>query len=526
MHYRFVLILAGLIVWTGCTSGLQVNHHSLPILAGPGGFDVTSSGNPHASHRKAAALAAGKGTRNLLAEGQTIVRNIAHNQERGVAPRNEILLATAIEDVTASPNVSAPQPLLLDAQDPLMAPVVGPSEFGIEATLPQLLELALAQHPRLQVRENEVRVARAAVLTAATRDNPQFVMDTDTPVNESGPTQLGFRLTFPIHTAGKLQRRQMAAMAGVRRAWVERGVDESLLMLEVVDAASEVLYLQELLTLQQRLQAIAEERAKLVAEETEFDPDAADNRIVKPINAEVAAWQEQSRQLDTQRALTSAKSVLTRALGVSPDTELRLNDDLSMDSAALISLEEVVALARDRSPEFAAADSALEETRQRHALAFAEAVPDIELGPRYQDELDDDGTDSIGIRFETDVPVFDKNQGEIAGTGAQMAVDASNARLAEHNATNDAAEQYRELLRIRENWQSLGASTAAMQSRYQQQLNDPGVRRIVPGSEIASIRQQLLQFQIVALEMRYRFFRASRRLEVLLGQSIFLSSPG
>ena len=43
---------------------------------------------------------------------------------------------------------------------------------------------------------------------------------------------------------------------------------------------------------------------------------------------------------------------------------------------------------------------------------------------------------------------------------------------------------------------------------------------MVAKSEIAAIQQQLLKYDLTDLELRYRFYRARNRLEVLLGQSM------
>jgi outer membrane protein TolC len=293
--------------------------------------------------------------------------------------------------------------------------------------------------------------------------------------------------------------------------------------LEAVDAASEVLYLKHLLVLQSEMQDLADARARLI--DSDIILDQTNVRLTDKVAAELAAAELRTERRETRRKLAVARLRLARAIGAPPEMDFNLADELQVPMAALIPVEVVIELARQRSPEFAAAGAAIEETFQRCVQARAEAVPDFELGPRYQDELDADGTDRLGVRFATDVPIFDRNQAAIAREAAQMRADQANAFLAEHNAASDAAALYHELENLREDWQNLQATTRQMKARCDKLFSDPVVRRGVPEAQTIRLKQQLLRQKALDLTIRQRFFQVRHSLEVLVGQPIVVGAP-
>ena len=137
--------------------------------------------------------------------------------------------------------------------------LASPQEFTVE----EALLFTLDNHPRLRARAEEVEVARAALITAGILPNPQFVLDTDSPTSDPGATELATRVMFTIPTGGKRHLAEIAAKAGIDEARWAVDTEAHLLLTETADAALEVLFLQELVKLQQEMIRIAQEAVDL-----------------------------------------------------------------------------------------------------------------------------------------------------------------------------------------------------------------------------------------------------------------------
>ena len=385
----------------------------------------------------------------------------------------------------------------------------------VAMTLGQLLDYARERHPRLAVRDRQVEVARADVLTAVTRDNPQFVMDVDTPVNEADPTQLSVRVMFPFHTAGKLARRRDVAWAGVRRACRARTVEEATILAEIVDAASDVVYLQELLGLQAELQKSATERAGLIPADFTVDPSGA-VKITDKVQAETEAAKFELQQLETRRDLTVARAKLATAMGAPPEWNIELADSEESEGEILLPLEEVVQMAQAGNPAVAEALAAVDQSHCEHALAWAEGVPDFEFGPRYRDEFGDKDTDTIGARLGFDLPIFNRNQGAIEKTSAEIDAGHEQVRAAEQSAANIAAGLYRELVRVRQSAAEHRTTLERLATRYQTLIDNPLLKGQLPADQVLRLQNELLRQRLDELKLAYHAYRLRHRLELLI----------
>lgn len=553
--YRATFVVWGALTWTGCASPMRMDQRS-NVDSQFGVPRVSSNSNGTAQPRRTTQLAF-KPTpeeqaamlNDVVDPSQPVDRRVAANSRTALpasSPRTPQPTGTRspADKVVARPNSNGQsmpakktvstqratgggrptsiQPvnveIPVDATE--VVETVETNQTAHSMSIDELLSFAQQNHPLLMVRESEVQVARAGVVGACVRDNPQFVLNTDTPVDVSGPTQIGFRVTFPFITGDKLAHRQAAAMATVHATAMLRYVDESVVMLDAVDAASEVVYLRQLLDVQQELQQVAEERASKFVSDLEMRRSGSSIRISNKLSAELDAMKLKSRQFETERALTVAQSELARAIGAAADMQIDVSDSLEIPDGALLPVETVTALARDRSPLISSISAKMNETQYLHNLAHAEGIPDFELGPRVQTDLDTHGGQSIGLRFNTDLPIHDRNQGDIAETAAEMQVDQANMQLADFQAVSDAVAAYKELIRIRENALELRELTSKMEERYEQFASDERVKDVITEADALELRQELVSQKLVELELRYQFFRQLHRLQVLVGQSI------
>ena len=387
-----------------------------------------------------------------------------------------------------------------------------------EMTLDETLQHALHNHPLLLSRHHEVTVAQALLVTAGLLPNPELVINTQSPVYDTGdPTELSWRVVFEIPTAGKRWRRESVAQAGIRRSRMTLARETELILREAADAAITVVYLQELIELRGELQQLAEQRA--TAAPPPLGAGAAQRDVGNRMRAEIDAVDAQTQLLDAKSTLAVAQARLARAIGLAADVRVTVNGVLDVEPAPLMPLDAVLALARTNNPRLAEACAALNESQRSHQLALAEAVPDVRMGPRYRDTLgvDDDG---IGGRFETELPIFNRNQGGIMETAAQMQSNRALVRVAELESLSDVAAAHAELETIQKSIAYYSTDGTSAIQRIQKRVENPQVQALVGPDELLQIRLDMASLQLRRLRQQYRYHQLLTQLEILVGEQI------
>jgi cobalt-zinc-cadmium efflux system outer membrane protein len=141
---------------------------------------------------------------------------------------------------------------------------------------------------------------------------------------------------------------------------------------------------------------------------------------------------------------------------------------------------------------------AITKARQSHKLAKANAVPNLvaSVGPRYSD-IDNETTIDVGIGIE--IPLFDRNQGEISATLAERLSASANLKStqleliaevsrtwATYQTARSAANRYRTQL-IPKAQRTLDLTRQAYQSGKSDYLRMLDAQQIVIESEISYI---------------------------------------
>lgn len=458
------------------------------------------------------------------AERETGVVAAAHSTTvvpRGSAPRDDRSPRSPSleveEPATPAIAVSPEQP---DGAKSLLSVVTRESDpvgAATERTLEEILDHALSAHPLLQARRHEVSIARAKLVTAGLLPNPRLVMDTDSPVHEAGPTELTTRVTFEIPTGGKRRLRKAVAESEIQRARAALSRETELVLLEAADAAITTLYWQELLRLTTRAKEIAAEKAKLT--KPSRDNRGPGLRLVDAVEAECDAADAEARWIDTQSRSVAAQLRLSKAVGIYPPLPIQIAGTVEVDSGPLLSLDEVITIARSNRPELSEARAALCTSQRRYDLSYAERVPNVRLGPRYRDRLGE-ADDEIGVRFNVDIPLFDRNQGGILESGAEVRASRARFEVARLSALGDVAEAFLEIESLHQALARYKAGGLERMEHYEALLRDPNAQQGISRIQALDLRRRLVQARITHLELRCRYLRLRARLEIVLGRSL------
>ena len=385
-----------------------------------------------------------------------------------------------------------------------------PSQFTIE----QALLYTLDNHPRLRARAEEVEVARADLIAAGLLPNPQLVVDTDAPINESGPVELSGRLVFTIPTGGKRGRAAAAARAGITKAQAAIGVEANALLTETADAVLEVLYLQELVQLERELATMAEDAAKL---------ELARIGTVAPASqglaSEINAAEIEFDALNNESLLDVARLRLSRAMGIVRPQEIQVAGSLDVHPFARPPLDTLLSEVLTVRPELAEAEAAIEKSRRDAVAAQAKAVPDIDLGPRYQSDLGEQ-RDKLGVRFGMDLPWFDRKQGDIYEASWQARVNEALRDDLRIQSLHDVAKAYQQLEPIETALAQYNQRILPLMRRTEALLRDPDLVRALDMVQLSDQLRKLDQVRLKELKLRYEHNRIRTTLELLLGRRL------
>jgi outer membrane protein TolC len=401
------------------------------------------------------------------------------------------------------------------AADGNIATSTRPSEFTVE----QALLYTLENHPRLRARAQEVEVARAALITAGIVPNPQLVVDAQTPINESGTVELSGRLMFTIPTGGKRGYAAAAANAGIAEAHAAIDSEAQILLTETAAAALEVLYLQELVRLQRDLAALADEAAALERARVEGAVAGALDSLAAEINAAEVDFDS----FNNETLLAIARIRLSRAMGLVRPEAVTVSGSLAVRPLAKMPLANLLAEAVQVRPELAQAEAAIVASRRDAVAARAAAIPDVELGPLYSTELGEQ-EDTLGVRFGTDLPWFDRGQGDVYEAASQARVNEALRDEVQVTTLHDVASAYQQLRPIELALARYEETIVPLAQKTEALLRDPDAARILDAVELSDELRKLGQIRLKHLQLRYQHNQIRTTLELLLGRRLAVAT--
>lgn len=381
-------------------------------------------------------------------------------------------------------------------------------------TFDQAVDFALTNHPQLRVRQADVEVARAQLVTAGLLPNPDFVIQPTASLN-GGPPDLFFRLGYPIPTAGKVGLRKQVARVGVGRAALRLDQETLQVLTDTSNAAVQTLYLQERLSLQSRFVELAGSVVKV--QEARFKKgDIAERDLLL---AQLDAAQVESSRIDLTGQLADTGLRLARSIGSPEPRSLRMTGQLVARPVPSLSLDQVVAVARQVRPDLAESRAAIDQGQRELALARALAVPDLTLQLRYRDTIDDPN-DSLGVRFAFPLPIFDRNQGGIAQSRAQIVRAFAQLGVTELSTLGDIASAYTLLKTAQERLAFLTEKVLPLADRAEKAVRRSYEAGDINAPELSLQLRRLLEIRQEELEVRYLHVQLRTRLEIALGCSL------
>jgi len=428
-----------------------------------------------------------------------------------------LLLTVCAGCVPLTSEVADPIRLPVSAADEAPPQLVAQLAFTAEAsepdpradeayTLDEIVGMAGSTHPRVVAAGRSVKQARAEVDVAKLRSNPDLVLDVDTPVNGNNDrTEISGRVTFPIGPANRNARIRVvhakSTTAYARYRDTQRQVQQA-----AYDAAINVLYLQERLDLEEASERIARQRATLLLPES-LEGDAADN-LTASLNARTQADRAAESLLQTRRELALARLQLGESMGIDLSRSPTLAETIQIrDSFAVVlpdlpSVQQAIARTLNDSTRLRALRGEVQESWLRYQAERDRTLP-WEIGPRYENQLGDDG-DTVGVRFRTELALHQDHQRTRARAAAQEAnVRAALVEQSRNEIARQVAGDLYELKLITERLDGLRDDRFI--EDQQNRLDDPIATSSMTGQQILRVEEAILERKKTRLELEYRF---------------------
>lgn len=323
-------------------------------------------------------------------------------------------------------------------------------------TLDQAIELALADNYTLQAKQNELKSVRAGEITAGLSPNPQAgftVSNIDGLAGPFGRNDKFYTLQGTIETARKREKRIDLAKAGSSVTSSELTDVRRTVTLQVKTAFIGVLAGKarlELATSNLKNLNDVEKLQKLRAEKG----DISDLDLLR-IEGQRLAFE--SDTLDAQLAVKTAKVALRQAISQERLSEsFDVIGELIHRPGAALNREELRNRAEELRPDLRAAALAIEKSRADLKLANAKAVPDIQPQLGFNDTHNDSNFWALGGTIN--IPLFDRNQGEIARATADIDRNGRLRDAARAQVIADVDTAYATVMSAREKYNRINGT--------------------------------------------------------------------
>ncbi len=308
-------------------------------------------------------------------------------------------------------------------------------------TVEDAVREALAGNLDLAAARFNISVARAREITASLRPNPVMTLSGDhldllgtgyNTVNNGGPNEYAARTDFILERGGK--RASRIALAGAERTTAELNFQDSLrrLVFDVQSAFVDIQWAKENLALaQDSLRSL-----NGIVEVNQVRVRAGDLAGVELDRSQVAAMQYQTAVRQAELQLQQAKTRLHLLLGrVGLPADFDVAGPIRRDEGSLPLLDEIRSRAQAQRPDLLAARQTQARNQADLRLQLAYGKIDYTAGVEYRrQQAASSYGNSLGFFLSMPLPVFNRNQGEIAraereSNQAAALIRAASARV-------------------------------------------------------------------------------------------------
>ncbi len=318
-----------------------------------------------------------------------------------------------------------------------------------QVSLDQAIREALDHNLGLLAERYNVSIAEARLVTARLRPNPVLSLGLDYQdalgtgfnlVNAAGPGEFNVRTDFIVERGAKRQRRIEVADGARSVAQLNLLNSMRTLVLDVQSAFVDVLLAKENL-------ALAQDNLKAfngIVEINATRVKSGDLAPVELVRSRVAALQFENSVRQAELKLRLARERLQALLGrTTPSPAFDAVGELRRDPAPP-PLDELRRSALQRRPDYLAIQRDQARSQADLRLQLANGKIDYTLGAQYHRQYDNAKGNSLGFFFSAPLPVFNRNQGEIARAQREQEQIQARIRALEQEIATQVGTAYQQ----------------------------------------------------------------------------------
>jgi len=319
-------------------------------------------------------------------------------------------------------------------------------------TVDQAVHEAIDRNLSLLAERVNLTIADAAIVTAALRPNPVLSGGANSldwlgtgfnEVNGAGPPEYSARVDFVLERGSK--RALRTTMAAAAKTVSEAQLSDSIrrLTLDVTLASIDVLEAKSKLQL-------ATSNLDALTRLVQLNERRLSGGAIPPLEvtrSRVAMLQYRASVSSAQLALTQARLKLQTLIGRGSTSPLvDLDEPLGIAPAAVpIDLGGLQAAARINRPDVRALQREQARSQSDLRLQLANGKVDYTIGAEYRRQQGVNGTGNLaGLFFSVPLPIFNRNQGEIARAGAEQEKATRSFAALNNSVDGEVASAYQE----------------------------------------------------------------------------------
>lgn len=345
--------------------------------------------------------------------------------------------------VHVSPGTAAPPAEKLSAANTTPKPATSTEKSVL--TLDDLTKLAMERNPRLAAAAFAVDAARGQALQAGLYPNPTISVGLDELGDRTGPGGVN---TIPLVqqelvTGGKLKLSRAVACKDVDLATLTLMAQRYALLAELRIAYFDVVALQRKIALLGDLLKIAEQSSEQTGKLQAANQVSRLDVVQMEVERERLRAEEESAQRELPAAIKRLAAVVGGAL---PSGGIVGTLDMAVPPYDLDRTRSVVL---DVHPDIRSANVGVEKARLRLQRERAQPIPNVTVGAGYVRQNQNKSDDwTVGVSLP--IPVWNRNQGNIATAAAQLGEATQHVGKVENDLSERVAMAYRDFASSRQ----------------------------------------------------------------------------
>lgn len=280
----------------------------------------------------------------------------------------------------------------------------------------EAVAVALSLNPELAARRASIGETRALLIGAGLFPNPEVGVGFRQGISGTPGFTVDAELLFELLRLGERRGQKAVASARIDEARASLLVEEYELATRVRAQVLSVLAQEHVASLLEEELSIRERASALVVRQR--DVGEANELDVSAASLEAADLRRELRQ--TRAELGTTRLELNRLMGLPPTVSVTLTESgQPLRVAVLDDLSDEALTERLLAGrlELRAKEAEYERTERELKLAVLRQYPRLRLGPGFSHEGEDENYLGVGASIE--LPLFDRNQGEIAERSAE-----------------------------------------------------------------------------------------------------------